>query len=277
MDLEDLEQGLRSVSSSGNVLSCEQLTSIQAGLTLLKGKEKLKAVYLWGKFLGKEADYWVAYGLTESKLEYPTKMFYYAGEDYDFKALPMITEEVGEAITMLNLTGPLTGLPSTILEMFVEEGMENEAPMAPAMKVTELERLSLLVQEIDFDTAVVPKGAHSLSEAQIVVTSNQFQGLDVSKASSLENYVHFRPPASVASLKAHAQSDLQFYSNFLDPLSSDLPKGCWVVRQDPTGALVTLRSLTWPGYQAFHVPGTTKFGGVYFGDATKNTDLAFLL
>jgi len=27
-------------------------------------------------------------------------MFYYAGEDYDFKALPMITEEVGEAITM---------------------------------------------------------------------------------------------------------------------------------------------------------------------------------
>jgi len=147
--------------------------------------------------------------------------------------------------------------------------------MAPALKVTEIERLSLLVQEIDFDTAVVPKGAHNLSEAQVLVKSSQFQGLDMSEAASLENYVHFRPPASVASLKAHAMNDLQFYSNFLDPLSSDLPKGCWVIRQDLSG--VTLRSLTWPGYQAFHVPGTTKFGGMYFGDATKNTDLAFLI
>lgn len=250
---------------------------MQAGLTLLKAREKHQAICFWGKILGKDADYYIAYGLQESKTEYPAKCFYYSGEDFEFKALPSLTEEVGETITMLQLTSPLTGCPSTALEPAVEEGMENEAPSLPALKVTELERLSLLVQEIDFDTAAVPKGAHSLTDTQVIVPSNHFHGLDAAQATSLANYVHFRSPASVASLKAHAANDLEYYFNFLDPLSDDLPKGCWAVRQDPTGTLVTLRSLTWPGYLAFHVPGTSRFGGVYFGSAVKNTDLAFLL
>merc|ERR1711908_195204 len=69
--------------------------------------------------------------------------------------------------------------------------------------MTELDRLSLLVQEIDFDTAVAPKGAHSLTEAQTIVPNSQFMGLDPTKAMDLDQYVHFRPPASVASLKAY--------------------------------------------------------------------------
>merc|ERR1712146_375473 len=43
----------------------------------------------------------------------------------------------------------------------------------------------------------------------------------------LQNYVHFRAPTSVACLRALARTDVQFYSNFLDPLKEDLPKGCW--------------------------------------------------
>jgi len=134
-----------------------------------------------------------------------------------------------------------------------------------------------MVQEIDFDTAVVPKGAHALNEAHVVVPSGDFKGLGLSEAMSLSKYVHFRSPSSIAALRALARTDAQFYANFLDPLEGDLPKGCWAVRQDPSATLVTLRSLTWPGYIAYHVPGTTKFGGIYFGYAQKSRDLAFLL
>jgi len=274
MDIQDLEQGLRNVSSGGHVLSCEQLTAVQAGLTLLKAREKHQEMCFWGKILGKEADYYIAFGVGVSNLEYPSKCFYYAGEDFEFKPLPGLTEEVGEAITALQLTTAFTGVPSTPLELPAEEGFETEAPTVVA---TELERLSLMVQEIDFDTSVVPKGAHCLNEAQNVVPNTQFMGLDTAKASSLTNYVHFRAPASVQSLKACARNDLEFYSNFMDSLSDDLPLGCWATRKDATCSLVTLRSLTWPGYMAFHVPGTSKYGGVYFGSAAKNIDLAFLL
>merc|ERR1711988_425301 len=159
--------------------------------------------------------------------------------------------------------------------MQISQMMDGMGNMMGGM--TELDRLSLLVQEIDFDTAVAPQGAHSLTEAQTIVPNSQFMGLDPMKAMDLDQYVHFRAPASVASLKAYSRNDLEYYSNFLDTLAADLPKRCWASRMNMTAGLVTLRSLTWPGYVAFHVPGTKKFGGAYFGYASKNTDLAFLI
>ncbi|CAE7691782.1 rsph9 [Symbiodinium pilosum] len=270
MDAEDLE-GLP-LSSGGHVLSCEEITCLQAGLTLLKATEKNPVIKFWGKILGKERDYYIACAIRDIKPAYPNKSFFYAGEDFEFKPLPDLTEEVGEAVSMLQLTTPLSGNPGAPLESIA--GAEPKA--GPTL--TELHRLSLLVQEIDFDTAAVPKGAYSLNEAQVVVPNSAFRGLESAKATLLQNYVHFRPPASVVSLKAQAANDLDFQSNFLDSLSDDLPKGCWAVRQEPEkSALVTLRSLMWPGYSAFHVPGTGKFGSVYFGYASKINDLAFLL
>eukprot|EP00439_Symbiodinium_sp_Y106_P049518 s1503_g6.t1 len=270
MNAEDLE-GLP-VSSGGHVLSCEEITCLQAGLTLLKATEKNPVIQFWGKILGKERDYFIACEIRDMKPSYPNKRFFYAGEDFKFKAMPDLSEEVGEAVSMLQLTTPLTGDPSALLESVA--GVEPKA--GPAL--TELDRLALLVQEIDFDTATVPKGAYSLNEAQVVVPNSAFRGLEPAKATLLQNYVHFRPPASVVSLKAQASNDLEFQSNFLDSLADDLPKGCWAVRQEPEkSGLVTLRSLMWPGYSAFHVPGTGKFGSVYFGYASKINDLAFLL
>merc|ERR550537_1078235 len=143
--------------------------------------------------------------------------------------------------------------------------------------LTEVDQLAQVVQEIDFDTAVVPKGAYSISEKHQVVMSIDFKGLSNMEASSLSSYLHFRPPVSIAKLRALARDDVQFYANFLDPLEEDLPIGCWAIRKEPSATLVSVRSLNWPGYVGFHVPGTPKFGSCYFGYAPKNRDLPFLL
>lgn len=133
------------------------------------------------------------------------------------------------------------------------------------------------MQEIDFDTAVVPKGAYCVSEEHQVVSAIDFKGLSNMEAASLSSYLHYRPPISIAKLRALARDDVQFYSNFLDPLEEDLPIGCWAIRKEPSATLVSIRSLNWPGYVGFHVPGTPKFGSCYFGYAQKNRDLPFLL
>lgn len=288
MELFDLEYGLKSVSSGGNVLNCQELTCLQAGLNVLKIKSKAQAIYFWGKILGTSSDYYVAYALGDAEFEFPSKNFYYAGEDFDFKELPRLTEEIADRIIDLGIDSPFNGDPTKAVEPDSPgEGDTPEAdPDAAAeanngggekLKITELDRLAQVIQEIDFDTAVVPKGAHALNEAQAVVPSSDFKGLGLTEATDLKKYLHFRPPTSVASLRALARTDVQFYSEFLDPLEGDLPRGCWAVRQDPSIALVTLRSLSWPGYLAFHIPGTTKFGGLYFGYAAKNRDLPFIL
>lgn len=93
--------------------------------------------------------------------------------------------------------------------------------------------------------------------------------------------MHYRAPVSIAALRSLARKDAQVYSpHILDGLDGDQPKGCWAVRKDPTA--VTLRSLSWPGYIAYHaralqqnkrcgrqVPQTNKFGGIYFGALPK--------
>lgn len=45
---------------------------------------------------------------------------------------------------------------------------------------------------------------------------------------------------------------------------------------DTTKTIVNLRSLLWNGYFAFHKANTNKFGGVYFGYGTKNSELPFM-
>lgn len=280
MELFDLEHGLKSISSAGNVLNCQELTGITAGLMLLKSKEKLRQIYFWGKIFGESLDYYVAYGMRDADFEFPSKEFFYAGEDFEFRSLPRLTEEVADGVIRIisEKERPFTGRVAELLEPQAdgEDPPADEAAARPP-KLTELQRLAQTVQEIDFDTAAVPVGAYSLNEAHVVVPALDFKGLGFTEASSISKYVHFRPPTSVAALRALARADIQFYSNFLDSLESDLPKGCWAVRQDVSASLVTLRSLSWPGYVAFHVPGTTKFGGAYFGYAQKNKDLPFLL
>jgi len=285
MELFDLEPSLKSIASGGNVLNCQELTGVQAALNLLKVNEKCTEVYFWGKIFGLTSDYYIAYCLGVSDFEFPTKAFFFAGADFDFRRLSTPTKEMAAKVLELAADKPFTGVPTTVLpgqgpagEEEPAEAEEGEAPPADGPpKLTEVDLLAQVVLEIDQDTSAVPRGAHTLSEAHAVVPSSDFKGLGGTEATALSKYVHFRPPTSVASLRALARTDAQFYASFLDPLEGDLPQGSWAIRQDPSAALVTLRSLSWPGYAAFHVPGTKKFGGAYFGYGQKCRDLPFLL
>jgi len=295
MELFDIEYGMKSVASAGCVLNCQEVTAMQAALTILRSKEGYDKIYLWGKVFGQKADYYIAYGLRDSEFEFPSKNFYVAFEgkgveglepplpEFEFQPLNRLTEEAADRIIALGVDKVFTGVPTTLLEPPVDPDAaadpppEGEEPPPAPPSLTELDRLSQVVQEIDFDTAAVPKGAYALSESHLVVPSTDFKGLGLTEAKDLSSYVHFRPPTSVACLRALARTDVQFYKNFLDPLTDDLPKGCWAVRQDPSVSLVTLRSLAWPGYCSFTVPGSNKFGGLYFGYGQKNRDLPFIL
>lgn len=248
---------------------------------MLKSNDKLGEIFYWGKIFGTKADYYIAYGLKMSEFEFPSKTFYWAVDNnFEFTPLPLLTEDIADQIVQLAIDIPFTGEPTTVQGQSAEnpdepkpdEPIEGEPP-----KLTELQRLAQVVQEIDFDTAAVPKGAYALSEDHTVVPSSGFKGMSFTDATRISSYVHFRPPNSVAGLRALARTEAQFFANFLDLLEGDLPKGCWAIRQDPSVALVTLRSLSWPGYIAYHVPGTTKFGGMYTGYGQKCRDLPFLL
>jgi len=63
----------------------------------------------------------------------------------------------------------------------------------------------------------------------------------------------------------------------MDTIDEDIPKGCWSIIKDKVTGVITLRSLLWPGFYAYHVAATSNFGYCYFGYGEKNVDLGFML
>lgn len=116
-----------------------------------------------------------------------------------------------------------------------------------------------------------------LNDHNQVVPSFFFNGLTFEAAKDIASYQHFRPPADVKRLRAMAKDDVQFAAECLDPLVEDLPLGCWAVRADTALNCVNLRSLLWPGYTSYHIPGSKFFGGLYIGHGEKNKDLPFIM
>lgn len=53
--------------------------------------------------------------------------------------------------------------------------------------------------------------------------------------------------------------------------------GTWSIQFDRGSGLIVLRSLLWPGYVFYHVPGTRRYGSLYVGIGEKNLDLPFML
>jgi len=182
-------------------------------------------------------------------------------------------------------TGPFTGDRKHPLEpppaedaADGEEAEKPEGEKAKIKKFTEADRLEMTILDIDFDCGVAPRGAYGVDVDHRVVRRPDFSGLGPTQATSLSSYVHFRAPASLSCRRALARTDAMFSDDILDPIDEDLPRGCWTLREEPCAVCtVSLRSLSWQGYVAYHVPRTTLFGGVYFGHGRKALELPFLL
>eukprot|EP00727_Mastigamoeba_balamuthi_P010792 m51a1_g6335 hypothetical protein (323) ;mRNA; r:19725-20919 len=160
-----------------------------------------------------------------------------------------------------------------------DEQVEEDGPIPTVRKVSILEdrRLAHLIKCIDEATSVVPRGAFVLTAEHNVIPNPSFKGLDSNEGRKPAAYMHLRPMKTLLKRPLLDRAGLSKTIDFLDVLSDDKPKESWaIVPNDSTGA-VTIRSLTWPGYYAYHLPGTVHYGSFYLGTGHKNVDLGFLL
>lgn len=64
----------------------------------------------------------------------------------------------------------------------------------------------------------------------------------------MENYQHFRNVQSEQKKRDLDLPEAPFTRDFLEPISADLPKGCWNLQASERSDTVLIRSLNWPGY-----------------------------
>ena len=59
---------------------------------------------------------------------------------------------------------------------------------------TELDRLSVVVHQIDEECKIVPLGAYKMIPTHELIPNPNFKGLKIDHSKNLDNYVHLRAP-----------------------------------------------------------------------------------
>ena len=159
---------------------------------------------------------------------------------------------------------------------------ENEEPNElfnmDSVTMKEEDKLTSLVNWIDFETSLIPRGAYTRTVSGTVIVNNLFTGLSFAEAGKMYNYRHFRPAVRLLEKSILQRADFDQAIDFLDPIVEDVPSEIsWSLQYERGGSIVTVKSLLWPGYVFYHMPNTRFYGSLYFGNGIKNLDLPFML
>jgi len=281
MDGRFLGQQLQFFSSSGKLVSPEQLAQLSNSMTLAKHNNHFTKIIFWGKIEGVKDDYWICQGINGTdELCDRTTLYSFNGNDWHLLNTP---DEKTQS-DALHIRGRFLGDP--MHEYDQQEvrsfgaGEQNDEDLR--IHVKEEDRLAAVIMKIDEEAMVVPRGAFLRSPAGIVTPNDSFGGLEYSKSNNLENWLHFAPPVMLPKQSLLEKADICAPIDFLHSAAEDTPSiGSWSIQSERgpgvDAPLVKLRSLHWPGAEACHVPDTKQFSRVYFGNGVKNINLPFML
>ncbi|KAL0476256.1 rsph9 [Acrasis kona] len=299
MDHRNLLHHCQYIALNGNVLSIEERAALQSSLTLLKNENHFYKTVYWGKVTGTTNDYHIAQGYTGSILGKRTS-FYSSDQGVSWNQI--VSNIKSDDIQYIeNIRGYFVGDPSyayvipKILtpeekqkleqqmqqKQLDEDGNEIEDEEKPKVEVQtvsiiEEKRLAYLIQSIDHDTSVVPRGVYLLKVNEEVVPNDLFTGLDKHQSGKLCNYLHMRKPENLALKDLLQKEHLSQSLDFADPIDEDAPNKCWCLQYDDSYSVVLGKSLLWPGYVFYHCPNTSVYGSYYVGNGCKNLDLCFM-
>eukprot|EP01060_Flectonema_neradi_P038446 TRINITY_DN8065_c0_g2_i2.p1 TRINITY_DN8065_c0_g2~~TRINITY_DN8065_c0_g2_i2.p1 ORF type:complete len:352 (+),score=88.09 TRINITY_DN8065_c0_g2_i2:44-1057(+) len=157
-----------------------------------------------------------------------------------------------------------------------EEGDEppKKKKTSVLLRMEEAVRLSYFVLEHDRLCKVAPTGQMLLLDGKNVTLNKTFQGL--SDALTLSNYCHVRQPVT-DNLPQKQSPHYNMVSDFIEPLSTDIPEGVWKLRYDPSMSIVVGKNYMYPGTVFYHKANTRQFGQYYFGSGEVNADLCYML
>ena len=160
----------------------------------------------------------------------------------------------------------------------MEEEKDEKLDFMTTVSMNEEDKLTSVVDWIDFETSLVPRGAYVKTVTGEIIENKLFTGLSFMEAGKIYNYRHFRAAERLLEKTVLQRADLDQAIDFLDPIVEDIPSDIsWCLQYEKGGSIVTIKSLLWPGYVFYHVPNTRFYGSLYYGNGIKNLDLPFMI
>ncbi|KAL1494608.1 hypothetical protein ABEB36_010180 [Hypothenemus hampei] len=276
MNIESILNCLNNIGHFGQIISTEEQLVLSNSLLILQNENHFRNIFLWGKILGAEKDYYVAYGYVKDALH--GNIFYYSTNGINWGLLPQPTKN-GLTLTPL-CTTRFQGDPALVIDILIEkdEISLGESLRGPEVrKLKEEDRLASLVRIIMNEAAVVPRGVNYQRPDGVVVENLSFDGLSTLESREISSFLHNRAPTRKYNTNLLTRQDYNYAMDFLDPLDIDIPEGNWIIQIIEGDTLVLLKSLYWPGAIFYHFIKTPRHGFVYIGNGKKCIDLPFML
>ncbi|KAH1009437.1 hypothetical protein HUJ04_001792 [Dendroctonus ponderosae] len=268
MNANALLECLQSIGHFGHIVSTEEQIVLQNSLLVLQNENHFRNVFFWGKILGADKDYYVAYGYVKDALH--GNIFYYSNNGINWGLLPQPTKN-GLLLTPLCTTS-LQGDPALIIDVLIEKdetSIEETLRAAQIRKLKEEDRLASLVRIICSEAAVAPRGVNFQRPDGVIVENLAFEGLSALEAREFSSFLHARPPTQKYNTNLLTRDDYNYAMDFLDPLDIDIPEGSWIIQILAGDSIVLLKSLFWPGLVFYHFLKTPRHGFVYIGNGKR--------
>ena len=142
--------------------------------------------------------------------------------DYTLRAVPHLPEDYVKQAAAIRTA--FLGDPSFFA--YNGEEPEPEDPEAPPVeRFREVHRLGYIIQKIDHDCSIVPRGSHCVDATKKVVSNNNFAGLSFDTSRELRAYMHMRRPENLQGAALLKRPGIIKTDDFLDCLDKDTPKG----------------------------------------------------
>lgn len=189
---------LKYLSQNGITLNMEEKLQLDLALQKLDNDLDFEELAFWGKISGVQNDYFIAYGTNYmGRKEFPCRQFYWCtSSNWTFSKLPCALKNLDNIFNQVQ-TYFIGEFDRTIIDNkgfseFVHLS-KDQAECLPARGITELDRLSFVVSQIDNNCLIVPKGSFKYIPLGEIRRNEAFKGLNVQDAFELKNYVHLRP------------------------------------------------------------------------------------
>mmetsp|Transcript_24933 Transcript_24933/g.41078 ORF Transcript_24933/g.41078 Transcript_24933/m.41078 type:complete len:264 (+) Transcript_24933:147-938(+) len=262
MNVAEIDRSLQRATAAGQILStAERVAMSNAMLLLWKNKRvhNFAKVVFWGKICTSgKCDYLIMQCFDE-KLHLARKKLsqnlYSKDNGVTFSLLPDIDSFFAKKAGEVQVA--FTGDPSYLYNT------------SGGQKISEEQRLSAVINAIDKDCWIVPRGCLTFTSHFEAVANPTWEGISGDGVFDLRNWVHIRHIPSINKMNP-------LDSNFLQSITDDDITDCWTSRYDPVKSSMIVSNWIWPGFKFFYKTGSKQFGRTYMGDGCRNVDFQFM-
>ncbi|KAK0179251.1 hypothetical protein PV327_008057 [Microctonus hyperodae] len=282
MEVGQLSESLEYVSCSGVFIRPEKLEFLKNSLVVLQKENHFKKTYYWGKIIGSENDYHIAYGYIKDCIK--DQIYYYSFNCLDWLLLPKVTR-TARVLTPL-ASNLFQGNPSNVSiidladELFIHNLNEVtnilESPISKNLK--EEDRLAVTIDMINKQTMVIPRGSLLRCQEGDIVENPAFSGcLNLRESVQLKSYLHARLPQAKCNDNLLKIYDYNYCLDFLDSIYADIPEKSWNLQLLSKNNTIILQNLCWPGMTFYHITNSPYYGSIYVGNGKRNFNVPFMV